>query len=81
MSTTTIRVSQQTHTVLREMAGQSGTSILQVLEKAVAAYSRQQQLEALNAAYAALREDSAAWEQLKEERSAWDATLMDGLEE
>lgn len=63
------------------MAGQSGTSILQVLEKAVAAYSRQQQLEALNTAYAALREDSAAWEQLKEEHTAWDATLLDGLEE
>ncbi len=81
MSTTTIRVSHQTHTVLREMAGQSGTSILQVLEKAVAAYNRQQQLEALNAAYAALREDPAAWGQLKEERLAWDATLLDGLEE
>ncbi|HAJ37483.1 MAG TPA: toxin-antitoxin system protein [Chloroflexi bacterium] len=81
MSTTTIRVSQQTHAVLREMADQSGTSILQVLEKAVAAYSRQQQLEALNAAYAALREAPDAWEQLKEERAAWDTTLLDGLEE
>jgi hypothetical protein len=81
MSTTTIRVSQQTHAVLREMAGQSGMSILQVLETAVAAYRRQQQLEALNAAYAAVREDPAAWSQLQEERSAWDATLLDGLEE
>ena len=81
MSTTTIRVSHQPPTALREMAGQSGTSILQVLEKAVAAYSRQQQLEALNAAYVALREDPAAWEQLQEERSAWDATLLDGQDE
>lgn len=81
MSAITIRVSHQTHAVLRELAGQSGMSILQVLGKAVAAYSRQQQLEALNAAYAALREDAATWEQLKEERSTWDATLLDGLEE
>ena len=40
-----------------------------------------QELEALNAAYVALREDPAVWQQLKEERSAWDATLLDGLEE
>lgn len=40
-----------------------------------------QELESLNAAYAASREDPAVWQQLKEERSAWDATLLDGQDE
>lgn len=60
--------------------GNRGRASLSLLEKAVTA-DGQQQLEALNAAYAALREDPAAWGQLKEERLAWDATLLDGLEE
>jgi hypothetical protein len=36
-------------------------------------------LEAVNAAYAALREDPATWKELANELSAWDATLEDGL--
>jgi len=81
VTTTTIRISHQTHAALRDMAGQSGLTMLQVLEQAVAVYRRQQQLETLNAAYAALRENPVEWDQLQEERAAWDVTLPDSLEQ
>ncbi|HMT21011.1 MAG TPA: toxin-antitoxin system protein [Promineifilum sp.] len=55
--------------------------MIQLVEEAVQAYQDRQLLEAINTAYAALREDPIAWAELLEERSEWDVTLGDGLEE
>ncbi len=81
MTTTTIRASSETHAALSELAQTSGLSMVQVLERAVEAYQRQQRLHALNAAYAALRSDLVAWQESEQERALWDATLADGVEE
>lgn len=81
MATTTIRVSHQTHAALREMACETGLTMLEVLERAVSSYHRQQQLEAINAAYASLRENPMAWHEAHEENAMWDTTLTDGLVE
>lgn len=80
MASTTVRVSRQTHTVLGELAKESGLSIQEVLAQAVEAYRRQQWLAAANAEYAALRANPDAWAEEEAERRLWDATLMDGLE-
>lgn len=80
MTTTTIRASSETRAALNEMARASGLSMVQVLERAVEAYRRQQKLEALNAAYATLYSAPEAWRELDDERTAWDATISDGLE-
>ncbi len=79
--TTTIRVSSKTRDTLQEMAHESGLPMIQLVEEAVQAYQDRQLLEAINTAYAALREDPIAWAELLEERSEWDVTLGDGLEE
>ncbi|HEX5717587.1 MAG TPA: toxin-antitoxin system protein [Thermoanaerobaculia bacterium] len=76
-----VRISEQAHQTLREMARTEHDSMQAVLEKAVEEYRRRRFLEDVNAAYLALREDPEAWKELEEERSAWDATLMDGLPE
>jgi hypothetical protein len=52
-----------------------------VLEQALEQYHRQQLLDTINAAYAALRTDPEAWSHLEHERLAWEQTLADGLEE
>jgi hypothetical protein len=78
--TTTIRVSRKTRAILQEMSQESGLSMIQLIEAAVQAYQDRQFLEAVNAAYAALREDPKAWAELLEERAEWDVTLQDGLE-
>ena len=79
MSTTTVRVSNQTAGVLREIAAQTGETMQAVLEKAVEGYQRQRFFDELDAAYAALRSDPEAWAAEQRERAEWDAVLMDGL--
>lgn len=76
-----VRISEQTHQTLRDMARAEHDSMQSVLDKAVEEYRRRRFLEDVNAAYAALREDPEAWKEVEEERSAWDATLGDGLPE
>ncbi len=79
MATTTVRLPETTRATLRELATQSGEPMSVVLEKAVEAYRRQCMLEQANAAYAALRADSAVWAEEMAERRAWEATLADDL--
>lgn len=81
MARTTVRMTEETRAVLRELAQESNETMQQVLAKAVKAYRRQGILERTNAAYAALRADQRAWRDLREERAAWDATLTDGSPE
>ncbi len=81
MTSTTVRIKEETRAVLRELARETGEPIQEVLARAVEAYRRQRVLELTNAAYAALRSDSGLWRGEQEERAAWDATLLDGLEQ
>jgi hypothetical protein len=75
-----IRVSPDTHAVLRELARSEGSSMQEVLSKAVEVYRRQQLIEATHAAYAALRADTQAWQEYQDEVASLDGALMDGLE-
>ena len=81
MTTTTIRVSLRTRDLLQELAQTAGSSMQAVLEQALEQYRRQQLLEEINAAYAALRAAPEAWTDLEQERLAWEQTLADGLGE
>ena len=78
---TTVRVSRETHEILRSISDQTGETIQSILEKAVAGHRKRLFWERTNAAFAALRNDPKAWQEEQEERSAWDATLTDDLED
>jgi hypothetical protein len=80
MSAPTVRISEASHLVLKELAEQTGQTMTEVLDKALDAYRRQVFLDAVNAGYAALRADPEAWAEHLAERKLWDATLMDGLD-
>lgn len=80
MSTITVRISDTSRNILRELAAQKGASMQALLDKAIEAYRRQLFLEEINQAYAALREDPKAWSQIEKERAVWDTTLNDGLD-
>jgi hypothetical protein len=80
MSAPTVRISETSHLVLKELAEQTGQTMMEILDKALDAYRRQVFLDAVNAGYAALRADPAAWAEHLAERKLWDATLMDGLD-
>jgi hypothetical protein len=81
MTTSTIRVSLRTQTIVRQMAKQSGISMQDVLEQAIDLYRRKHLLETANLAYASARSQMALQQEIAEEQQAWDATLADGLQE
>ena len=79
--TTTVRVTDEIHKALRDLAASTGESMQEVLTKAVHLYREQRFWTEANAAYEALRENAASWKEELEERRVWDSTLGDGLSE
>lgn len=79
MSTTTMRVSQKTRNTLQELSKDTGMTMQDIMDRAIATYQRQRLLEATNAAYAALKNDPEARNEMLEERAVWDMTLDDAL--
>jgi hypothetical protein len=80
MSTPTVGISEASHQLLRQLAEQTGMTMMDVLDKALDAYRRKLFFERLNAGYAELRADPKAWAEHLAERQLWDSTLMDGLD-
>jgi hypothetical protein len=76
-----VRITEETHAVVRELAEASGRSMQEVLAEAVGALRRSTLLEKTNDAYARLRDDPRRWAEEIAERTAWEATLADGIEE
>jgi predicted transcriptional regulator len=81
MASTTVRVTEHTHNILRELAAASGEPLQRVLEQAVEQYRREQFFADLHAAYERLAADRAAWQDELAERAELDGTLADGLGE
>jgi predicted transcriptional regulator len=79
MATTTIRVSQHTHSLLHQLAREKGASMQDIVEQALDLYRREQLLRAANEAYAALRADPDSWDAYQQELADWNATVADGL--
>ena len=81
MASTTVRVTEHTHEVLRELAAATGEPLQRVLERAVETYRREQFYAELDAAYARLQADPAAWKEELAERAELEGTLADGLDD
>jgi predicted transcriptional regulator len=81
MASTTVRVTEHTHEVLRELAAGTGKPLQRVLEEAVEQYRRARFFADLHDAYERLAADPAAWQDELAERAELDGTLADGLGE
>jgi predicted transcriptional regulator len=71
----TVRISKETHRVLRELAQHEDTSLQAILERAIETYRRQRFLDEANRQFASLRADDDAWQAELNERSEWDNTM------
>ena len=80
MQTATIRISDSSRRILRELSQRDNKSMQTVLEQAIEAYRRQTFLEGLSADFAALRDNELEWQAEKTERATWDITQADGEE-
>ena len=79
MNTATVRISDRSRNILRELATNEGASMQIVLERAIETYRRKHFLEEVNRAYAEVHKDKKAWSEVEKERGALDSTLNDGL--
>jgi len=77
----TMRVSEEAHRTLKEIAGERGVPMTDLLDEIIRQLKREDRLRRGNEAYARLREDPKAWAEELEERRLFEGTLMDGLED
>lgn len=78
MSTIQVRISENTHSVIRGIANEIGESMQSVVERAVDRYKRELFLENLNRDFESLRQNESDWQDELEEREIWNSTLTDG---
>ncbi|MGH2531282.1 MAG: hypothetical protein ACRDJW_03145 [Thermomicrobiales bacterium] len=79
MATVTIRVPQETHHLLRELAAKRGTPIGEVVDEATRRLKEADFWAEVNAAYERLYADPVAKADYEAEMAPWDQTAADGL--
>lgn len=77
---TSVRLSETSRQILRDLARSQGESMQAILEQALEDYRRKRFLEKANAAFMKLRENPDAWEEERQERKDWESTLEDDME-
>ncbi len=75
-----LRIGDDTHRMLRELARNEGVSMQVVLNKALAEYRKKQFFDSLGEAFSALKNDRKAWAQEQQERQTSANTLSDNAE-
>ena len=80
MAAPTVRISEESHQILKQLAERTGQTMMAVLDDVLNECRRKLFFEQMNAGYAELRADPKAWAEHQAERKLWDATLQDGLE-
>ncbi len=81
MVTTTVRISQETRSTLRQLAEESGQSIQTVIDQAINVYRREQFFASLDAAYDRLWNDPVARAEELAERTLLEGSVADDLDE
>jgi predicted DNA-binding protein len=81
MPTVTIRVPEETHAKLQQLAAEEGHPIGQVIDELLDRYERDRFFEELAEDFARLRADPVTSAGYDAELAAWDTTLLDGLAE
>lgn len=76
-----VRISPDTHELLRILANEAGKPMQEIIDRAVEEYRRSSFLRGLNEDFRTLRENKKAWNDHVTDMSAWKATITDGLNE
>ena len=75
-----LRISKETHELLRELARKEGASMQGVLDKALTEYQKNRFFDSLDAAFGALKADPQSWKEEQKERGVLANTLLDDME-
>lgn len=74
----TTRILDTDHSLLQELAAQTGMQHQEIIHEALEAFHRERLLDEINAAFAQLKRDDRAWREAQAERSAWDGSATEG---
>ncbi len=80
MGSTTVRVSEPSHVLLKQLAEQCQMSMQQVIAEALEVYRTQLFWAQANREFEQIRKDPEAWQAEQEERQLWDLTVGNGLD-
>ncbi len=80
MGRTTIRVSTDTHAILKQIGKEENEPMQSVLDRILQKHRREQLLHRTNEAFYELQKTSQEWAEEQRERALWDQTLADDLE-
>lgn len=75
-----LRISKETHELLRELARREGASMQGVLDKALAEYQKHRFFDSLDAAFSALKANPRSWKEEQQERGISANTLLDDID-
>ena len=76
----TVRITETSRELLRELARRTDSTMQDVIELALAEYQKRLFWEQAAHDFQALRDDPEAWAEEVTERERWDTTLKDGLD-
>ena len=76
----TVRISETSRDLLRELASHTDMTMQSVIECALAEYKKRLFWSQAEQDFKAMQGDPNAWKEEIAEREEWDTTLMDGLE-
>jgi hypothetical protein len=80
MASSTVRISQETKTILETFAREDNLSFQEELGRLVERERRRRMIEATSAWYEELRANPEEWAAFQEEVGPWENTVGDGLE-
>lgn len=80
MSSSSIRVEEETIVKLRAISREEKKPMGQVVTDLVKKYEREKFWKEAREAFERLREDPVAWKEYQDETALWDSTSGDGLE-
>lgn len=75
----TTRIFDTDHTLLHELAAQTGKQHQEIIHEALEAFHRERLLDDINAAFAQLKRDDNAWREEQAERTTWDGATADDV--
>ncbi len=79
MSQTTVRITEETRDILKDLAKNEGRSMQAVLNAAISAYRRVRYIEGANRGWDRVREEPGEWKTIGEDLTSLERTIADGL--
>jgi len=76
-----VRVSADTHEMLRILAVEAGKPMQEIIDRAVEEYRQSSFLRGLDEDFRALSKDEKAWNEHVDELTDWETTVTDGLDD